>query len=57
MNIFKPFNETIFYKKNSKLEHQLNALKKLNIEFPNNEKIEQKLKICELGYYGEHEIE
>lgn len=57
MEIFKTFNETIFYKKDSELEYQLNALKKLHLEFPSNEKIAQRLKICELGYKGEHEIE
>ena len=57
MNIFKSFNETVFYKQDSELESQLNVLKKLNIEFPNNEKIAKKFRICELGYYGEHEIE
>ncbi len=57
MEFFKQFNETIFYKKDSELEYQLNALKKLSKEYPSNDSIARRLKICELGYNGEHEIE
>ncbi len=57
MELFKQFNETIFYKKDSELEYQLNALKKLSKEYPSNDSIARRLKICELGYNGEHEIE
>lgn len=57
MELFKRFSETIFYKKNSDLEKQLEVLKKLNKEFPDNDKIMQKMKLCELGIKGEKEIE
>ncbi len=57
MELLNRFDETIFYKKDSELEYQLKALKKLNSEYPNNDKIAQRLKICELGYKGETEIE
>lgn len=57
MELFNKFNETIFYKKDSELEYQLKALRKLNSEYPSNDKIAQRLKICELGFKGEQEIE
>lgn len=57
MELFNRFNETIFYKNDSELEYQLKALKKVNEKYPNNEKILQKIKICELGLKGENEIE
>ena len=57
MSLFDQFNETILYKKDSELELQIDALRKINNEYPNNEKISQKLRICELGLKGEKEIE
>lgn len=57
MAIFQKFTDTVFYKRDSELEYQINALKKINSEFPSNEKIMQKLKLCELGLKGEKEIE
>ncbi len=55
--IKKKFNETIFYKKDSQLEYQIKALKKIQNEYPDNNKINQKLKLCEQGLKGEKEIE
>lgn len=57
MGLFKKFNETIFYKQDSELEQQLEVLKKLNSEFPNNDDINRKIRLCELGIKGENEIE
>ncbi len=57
MSLFDQFNETILYKKDSELELQIDALRKINNKYPNNEKISQKLRICELGLKGEKEIE
>ena len=57
MSLFDQFSETILYKKDSELELQIDALRKINNEYPNNEKISQKLRICELGLKGEKEIE
>ena len=57
MELFKRFDETIIYKKDSELEKQIEVLKKLNREYLNNYNIEKKLKFCELGLKGEKEIE
>ena len=57
MRLFDKFTETLFYKKNSDLECYISTLKKLKEEYPNNEKIVQKLKLAELGFQGEKEIE
>ena len=57
MELFKKFAETIFYKKDSQLEEQISALKELQQEYPNNSKLNYKLKLCELGLIGENEIE
>lgn len=57
LDIFNKFTETIFYKNDSELEFQIEALKKLHEEYPKNEIILQKLKLCELGLAGEKEIE
>lgn len=57
MELFKKFTETIFYKKDSQLEEQISALKELQQEYPNNSKLNYKLKLCELGLIGENEIE
>lgn len=51
------FTETIFYKKNSELEEQIKTLKVLLEKYPNNEKLQNELKICEIGLQGEKEIE
>ena len=45
MNFLKKFDKTIFYKKDSELEYQIEALKKIKAEFPTNEKIRTKIKI------------
>ncbi len=57
MELFKKFNETIFYKNDSELEKQVTVLQKLNKEYPKNDIIANKLKICEIGLKGEKEIE
>jgi hypothetical protein len=57
MELFKKFNETIFYKCDNELKLQIDALKKLQEKYPDNENLKYKLKICELGLYGENEIE
>lgn len=57
MELFKKFTETIFYKKDSQLEEQISALKELQQKYPNNSKLNYKLKLCELGLIGENEIE
>ena len=57
MELFKKFTETIFYKKDSQLEEQISSLKELQQEYPNNSKLNYKLKLCELGLIGENEIE
>ena len=57
MELFKKFTETIFYKKDNQLEEQISALKELQREYPNNSKLNYKLKLCELGLIGENEIE
>ncbi|MCX4303415.1 MAG: NERD domain-containing protein [Clostridia bacterium] len=57
MELFKKFNETIFYKNDSELEKQVTVLQKLNKEYPNNDIIANKLKLCEIGLKGEKEIE
>lgn len=56
MGIFDKFTDTIFYKKDSELKVQIEILKEL-LEKHNNEELKHKLKICELGLYGENEIE
>ena len=50
------FKDTIFYKKNSDLQDKYDALRKLNEEFPNNEKILNELLIVKNGLHGEDEI-
>jgi len=57
MGLFEKFTETIFYKSDNQLELQIEALRNLLEKYPNNEKLKYKLKICELGLYGEKEIE
>lgn len=57
MDLFNRFNETIIYKKESELEKQIEALKKLHNEYPKNYNISKQLKLCELGLMGEKEIE
>lgn len=50
------FKDTIFYKKNSDLQNKYDALRRLNEEFPNNEKILNELLIVKNGLHGEDEI-
>ena len=50
------FKDTIFYKETSDIEDKYNALKKLSEEYPNNEKIINKLYIVKKGLDGENEI-
>ena len=57
MGLFDKFTETVFYKKESELELQIEALKNIQLKYPNNEKIKHKLRILELGLRGEKEIE
>ena len=57
MNFFEKFTETVFYKRDSELEVQIEALKKVINDYPDDEKLKHKLKICELGLKGENEIE
>lgn len=48
MELFKKFEKTVFYKKDSELEYQIKALKKINSEFPSNDKIRSKVKIMRI---------
>lgn len=50
------FKDTIFYKKNSDLQDKYDALRRLNEEFPNNEKILNELLTVKNGLHGEDEI-
>ncbi len=51
------FTDTVFYKKDSELEYQIEALKKVQKKYPDNSSISKKLALCELGLKGEKEIE
>ena len=51
------FTDTIFYKKDSELEYQIDALKKVKEKYPHNYAISKKLTLAELGLKGEKEIE
>lgn len=51
------FTETIFYKQDSELQRQIDALNKLLEQNPNNDDLKKKLKLSELGLQGEKEIE
>lgn len=51
------FTDTVFFKEDSELELQIEALKKLKEKYPDNYVISQKLLLAELGYRGEKEIE
>lgn len=57
MIIFNKFNETVFYKKSTELEKQIQVLKNLHEKYPKNDKIARQLKLFELGIYGEKQIE
>lgn len=57
MGLFEKFTDTVICKSSNELELQIEALKKLQKKYPNNEKLNYRLKICELGLYGENEIE
>ncbi len=50
------FKDTVFYKEDSDLQNQYNALKKLNEEYPNNENLINKLYMIKKGLDGENEI-
>ena len=50
------FKDTIFYKEDSDLQEKYNVLKKLDEEYPNNEKILNELYIVKKGLDGENEI-
>lgn len=50
------FKDTIFYKANSTLQNQYDALIKLNNEFPGNEDLMNELYIVKKGLIGEDEI-
>ena len=47
MGLFDKFTETVFYKKESELELQIEALKNIQLKYQNNEKIKHKLRILE----------
>lgn len=51
------FTETVFCKQENELEKQINALKILLEQYPDNEDLKKELKLCELGLQGEKEIE
>ena len=50
------FKDTVFYKENSDLQEKYKALKQLNEEYPNNEKIKHEKYIIKKGLDGENEI-
>lgn len=50
------FKDTVFYKETSDLEDKYKALKKLNEEYPNNDKILNEIYIVKKGLEGENEI-
>lgn len=50
------FKDTIFLKKESTLQEEYYALKKLNEEYPNNKMIQKKLYTVKKGLEGENEI-
>ena len=51
------FTDTVFYKQDSEIKHQINALNKLLQQYPSNDYLQRKLKLCRLGEQGEREIE
>lgn len=51
------FTETVFLKRGSELEEQIKALKTLLEKYPNNEALQNELRLCEIGLQGEKEIE
>ncbi len=51
------FTETIFLKRGSELEEQIKALKTLLEKYPDNEILQNELRLCEIGLQGEKEIE
>lgn len=50
------FKETIFYKESCTLQSKYEALKKLNMKYPNNKNILNELYIVKKGLDGENEI-
>ena len=55
--ILNKFTDTVFLKQSSELEKQIQALKWLLNQYPDNENLQKQLKLCELGLAGEKEIE
>ena len=55
--LINKFSETVFYKTDSELELQIQTIKKILEQNPNDDGLQRKLKLCELGLYGEKEIE
>ena len=51
------FTDTIFYKQDSELECQIEAIKKVKEKYPDNYVLSKKLLLAELGLKGEKEIE
>ncbi len=51
------FTETIFCKRGSELEKQIDSLKQVLKKYPNSEKLKNELRICEFGLQGEKAIE
>ncbi len=51
------FTETIFLKRGSELEEQIKALKTLLEKYPDNEILQNELRLCEIGLQGEKESE
>ena len=50
------FKDTIFYKDNSTLQEQYDALVRLNDEYPDNKELISKLNVVKKGLEGENEI-
>lgn len=50
------FKDTVFYKEESDLQEKYDALKKIDEEYPNNERILNELYIVKKGLDGENEI-
>ena len=50
------FNDTVFLKEDSDLQRKLEALTRLNQEYPNNSDIQEEMYIVKMGLLGEDEI-
>ena len=55
--MFDKFTDTIFIKKDSKLERQFQELNELIEKNPNDDDLQRKLKLCKYGLDGEKKIE